>query len=189
MSERTNAAGCPSSPRQSKPTTATPPAPLPDLFGFVSPASPTTPTTKPGPAEWPAGGRRPVPAFAAPDRPLETAPRRPSDWAGIYARSGRTLRRADGATVQLGDTQKDRLGATDAARIVRLGYPGGGQPVFSSGLYDRRQKGETHPPLDDLSGYAWQDRETGRWYRFAYVAPGSYRVEPTTGRRRGRARS
>lgn len=181
----------PSSQPRSKPHTPNgAPAPLPDLFGFVpeaAPAWPTKPTTTP--AEWPAGANRPprlAPVYTAPDRPPAEAPRPPRDLSGIYARSGRVLRRADGVSLNVRDTQKDRLGPTDADRTIAVGYPGSGRPPFSSGLYDRRRKGERHPPLDDLSGFAFEHRATGRWYRFAYVAPGSYRVERTARNRRGR---
>lgn len=160
-----------------------------DLFGQLPPASGTAATTKPTPAEWPAGSdRRPVPAFAAPDRPLETAPRPPSDLSGEYDRHRDRLDRADRVTLSVRQSNRPKKGPTDSGRFVSVGYPGGGRPGYAGNLYDRRRPG-VPGPHDDLDGHAFQHGPGGRWYLIRLVSGGRYRVEPTTGRRRGRGRS
>lgn len=161
----------------------TPPAPPPDLFGFVPPASPTRASTA-RPAEWPAAGARPArvaPVYAAPDRELASAPRPPADLAGTYARRGVCLERADRVALFIRGTYRRSIGPTDAPRFVELGYPGGGRPAFVSGLYDRGGD-----PDDALDGHAFQHGKRGPWYRIVRTGPDLYRVERTQSRRRGR---
>lgn len=161
------------------------PLPLPDLFGYVPPASPTEstntgPTSRRKPAaEWPAGSGRGPLASPAPDRPAEPPPRPPRVLSGTYALRGSMLDRGDGVTLWLHTSRKPELGRTDAPRTVRLGYPGGGKPAFISGLYDRGGD-----PRDPLDGTAFEHGETGRWYRIARAGEGAYRVSPIR-RRRG----
>ena len=180
-------------PASSPPPIGPLPHPLPDLFGFVPPASPTVTSTPTGrAAEWPAAGApRTVPIYGAPDRPLASAPPRPpSSLAGDYARRDTarvsTLTRADGVTLTVEESYRPKKGPTDSGRFVRVGYPGGGRPTYASNLYDRRKPGPG--PLDDLDGHAVQHGPRGRWYLIRCTGPDAYRLDPVPpSRRRGRA--
>lgn len=197
MNRRTFGNGPAASPRPKGASSEGNPHPIPDLFGFVPPATPTKPSTRstpaatPTPAEWPAArDRRPVPAFAAPDRPLAAAPRPPADLSGVYDRNGSRLDRAapdaDGVTLWIRQSHRQRRGHTHSERYVDVGYPGSGKPPYAGSLYDRRRPG-VPGPHDDLDGHAFQHGDGGRWYVLRLASPGRYRVEPTTGRRRGRS--
>ena len=166
-------------------------APTPDLFGFVAPARVTAASSTPGPAaEWPAAGNRPartVPVYPAGDRaPVGAPPRPPTSLLGSYAASkaGKLvyLDRQDGVRLIVYPS-KLKAGATVAGRFVKVGYPGGGEPKFAGGLYNRSES-----PADVLDGHAFQHRKRGPWYRIVRTGPNLYRVE-RTGSRRGQGRS
>ena len=169
------------------PATGTGPRPpqTPDLFGQLPPASGTAATTKPTPAEWPAGSdRRPVPAFAAPDRPPAFPDRA---LGGDYERHGANLRRADGRALVVCLSKKPTTGRR-AGRYVRTVAPG--SPIRYAGtLYDDAATGR-----DDLDGCQFQDRDTRTRYALRLLGTDAngtarYRVETVKSRRQGRGRS
>ncbi|PAP74275.1 hypothetical protein B1759_18955 [Rubrivirga sp. SAORIC476] len=168
------------------PQADTAPDPLPDLFGFVAPASPTkpsarsTPTATSTPAEWPAAGAlrlpRPVPVFQAPDRP----PASPSaPLAGLYVRTGANLRRADGRALVVCLSTKPPT-ARRPARYVRTVAPA--DPIrYAGSLYPARVPN----PDDDLDGCQFQDEADRTRYALHLTGPDRYRVTVAT--RRGRS--
>lgn len=171
----------------------TPPPPsLPDLFGFVPPARPTT-TSPPRPAEWPAvplaspsasmpadrTARRPARPAAAP-RPASTGPAS-APLSGTYDRTGANLRRADGRALVVCLSTKPPT-ASRPGRYVRTVAPA--EAIrYAGSLYPAR----VPTPDDDLDGCHFQDAADGIRYAIRRTAPDRYAVAPVSRGSRRRA--